>query len=170
MARWKLANAHYVNCQDSEWEYREVDRTTGRSIRKSFPVPRMLNPLDPADWNYSWGSGSDKDGEIVVCYAGKGESKDYVFTGDPTPDMIPVDDEAKEISASFTERWRYKPETDLPGQYSQSLVDKFQAEMSEIQAKPVQVEGLAELVAAITIGQKQTSELIEALVTRRRPA
>jgi len=151
MARWKLMNAHYLNTVDPvKWEYTEVDRTSGRPIRKQFTVPRLLDPKDPQDWTTRWGNKDNAEGEIIVCQPGKGEAHDIGFLGDPTPDMVPVDDEAKEISASFADHWRYKPDGESGG-YSQSLVDKFQSEMAETEAKPatVQVEGLADLVAAI---------------------
>ncbi len=154
MARWKLATAHYLNSPGTEWEYNEVNRTTGRPERRKFAVPRYLDPRDPTDWNNRWGSSSNEDGEIIVCMEGKGESRDYIFYGDPTPDMIPIDDEATAISASFAELWKYKPD-DLPGDYSQSLIDKFQEDMAEVSTKPVQVEGLNELVAAIGTLVKQ---------------
>ena len=62
--------------------------------------------------------------------------------------MIPIDDEAREISASYESHWRYKPETS-EGSFSQSLVDQFEEAMSNLETKPVEVPGLTELVAAI---------------------
>lgn len=168
MARWKLATGHYLNTNDTEWEYTENDRSTGRPIRRKFAVPRLLDPRDKADWNYTWGPSDNLEGEIIVCYAGRGEPKDYVFSGDPTPDMIPMDDEAKEISASFEHQWSYKPETDTPGQYSQALVDKFQMDMAEVQTKPVQIEGLDKLVAALAESNLQTQKLLQEAITTRR--
>lgn len=168
MARWKLATAHYINCLDgAEWEYSEVDRTTGRNIRKKFPVPRLLNPLDPSDWNNKWGSRDNEEGEVIVCLEGKGEPRDYTFLGDPTPDMIPLDDEARAISADFADRWSFKPATGEPGNFSQSLVDKFQSEMADIKSKPVEIPGLTDLVSAITTSNKQNSELMAELIKRR---
>lgn len=167
MARWKLATGHYLNTRDTEWEYSERDRATGRPIRKKFIVPRYLDPRDPSDWNYTWGPKDALEGNIIVCFEGKGEAADIVFYGDPTPDMIPMDDEAKEISAEFTGRWSYKPDTDLPGQFSQSLVDKFQFEMSQAEAKPVQIEGLDKLMAALVESNLQTQNLLKEALVRR---
>lgn len=150
MARWKLMVSHYLNVDGEEWEYIEQDRTTKRPKRVKFKVPRLLDPNDPACWTQTWGSKGDEDGEIIVCFPGKGESSDLVFYGEPTPDMSPVDSEAKEISASYEARWSFRPE-DSAGQYSQSLVDKFQTQLAQAQAKPqtVEVAGLADLVAQI---------------------
>jgi hypothetical protein len=160
MARWKLMTAHYLNVPNEDWEYTENDRTTGRPKRVKFPVPRLLDPRDPACWTNRWGNKDNEDGEIIVCHEGKGDAKDMVFIGDPTPDMMPIDDEAKALSASFEKRWAYKPETDV-GDYSQSLVDKFQVELAEAQARPVEVPGLAELTGAIGKLVEQNAKVIE---------
>jgi len=163
MARWKLACAHYLNVgSDSEWEYVESSGgKKGKQNRKRFIVPRFVDPRDPSDWTRSWGRDADADGEVVVCYEGKGDSTDIVFQGDPTPDMIPVDDEARAISTSFEERWRYKPEGAELG-YSQSLIDEFQKEMAESTARPVEIPGLQDLAAAVAQMAQQNAELIKA--------
>jgi len=160
MARWKLMCSHYLNVPGEEWEYQETDRNTGRPIRRKFPVPRLLDIGDPSCWTNSWGNKDNADGEVIVCHEGKGESRDIVFYGDPTPDMVPVDDEAKEISASFEARWKVKPEG-MAGDFSQSLVDRFQIEMAEIKSKPAEVPGLADLVGAI-------KQLVETQAPARR--
>src|SRR6266702_3700395 len=134
MARWKLATAHYLNCPDTEWEHNETDLITGKALRKRYVVPKYLNPVDPGDCN--------RDGDCVVCYEGKGLPRDHVFLGDPTPDMIPLDEEAENISATYQERWAYKPDT-TEANFSQSIIDRWNAK-----PEPVQVEGLPELVAA----------------------
>jgi len=97
MARWKLKTPHYLMVPNTRWEYVENSRVNGRPERKLFDVPRYLHPEDPQDWNWKY----DRDsGDIIVCYEGKGDpsGKDLVFTGNPTPDMEPLDEEAKEIT------------------------------------------------------------------------
>lgn len=104
MARWKLTQPHYLAGTGTKWEYTENSRTNGKPIRKQYDVPQYLNPEDPSDWNYVEmidQRGRATEGGIVVCYEGKGEAKDIIFTGKPTPDMIPLDDEAKAISAKL---------------------------------------------------------------------
>lgn len=165
MARWKLATAHYLLVEGSEWEYVENDRTTGRPIRKKFPVPRYLDPKDPVDWTNSWGQKDAADGEVIVCREGKGEKRDIVFHSDPTPDMVPLDDEAREESASWESRWAYKPDDPNASGFNQSLVDKFMMEQAE--AKPVEVSGLNDLVAAMAEQTKLMGKMFEA--TLRRP-
>lgn len=169
MARWKLATPHYLNVVERNvWEYQEVDRNTGRPVRRHFVVPRYLDPKDPTDWTNVWGSKDNSDGEVVVCLPGKGVDRDIEFLGDPTPDMIPVDDEAKEISASFEDVWQFRPETDMPGDFSQSIVDKFQSQMAEASSKPVEIPGLSDLVAVIAAQTKQQGELIASLADPKR--
>lgn len=173
MARWKLSCPHYINTPGTEWEYQETDRKTGRPIRKKFPVPQLLDPADPTCWTNRWGSADNADGEIIVCHEGKGESSDQIFLGDPSPDMIPVDDEAKAISASFAKVWQHRPEEAQPNSFSQSLVDRFQIQMAEAQqnaAKPL--EGMETLLGAMTKMMDQNAQLIAALGNRaieRRP-
>jgi hypothetical protein len=109
MARWVLHEAHYLKVPGTYWEQKETDRNTGRVKVKQYPVPLYLNPTDPVDWNYkpeggghvTTGGNSFNEGVIIVCHAGKGEPRDIIFEGDPTPGMEPIDDEAKEISAKF---------------------------------------------------------------------
>jgi hypothetical protein len=108
-----------------------------------------------------------EEGEIVVCWKDKGDPRDIVFFGDPTPDMEPLDDEAKEVSATFEEAWKRAPDDIQFDDYSQSLLYRIQAESAEAAAKPVQIEGLPELVAAMAAQQAQTQELLKSLVTRR---
>ena len=171
MARWKLSTAHYINTlvdgSPCEWEYTENDRQTGRLKRRKYSVPQYLDPRDPADWNYKWGANDDVEGEIIVCYKGKGNDKDIPFSGDPTPDMIPIDDEAKAISASFENLWRYKPDAEDPGQYSQSLIDNLQEQMSEATSRPVEIPGLTDLVAILAKSVEQNQQLISTLTVRK---
>lgn len=167
MARWKLSTPHYLMlAEPAEWEYTENDRKTGKVKRKKFLIPSYLDPRDPGDWNYKWGANDDADGEIIVC-RGDPQDRDIEFVGDPTPDMIPIDDEAKAISASFEERWRYKPETENPGEYSQSLIDTMQAQIAESSSKPAQIEGMSELLAVMAKNAEQNGEIIRSLAPRR---
>jgi hypothetical protein len=159
MARWKLMTAHYLNVPGEQWEYQETDRKTGRMLRTQMPVPRLLDPRDPSNWTNRWGNKDNEEGEIVVCLKGKGDTHDIVFEGDPTPDMIPVDEEAIAINASFAERWRYKPEA-ATDNFSQSLIDRIQMEMAP-KATPAPIEGLGELVTAIKALVESNVEVVK---------
>ncbi len=166
MARWKLMTAHYLSVPGEEWEYTENDRTTGRPKRMKFAVPRYLDIRDPSSWTHRWGNKDNEDGEIIVCWEGRGEAKDITFIGDPTPDMEPVDDEAREISEKFKVRWQMAPETGA-GDYSQSLIDRFQVDMAELRARPPEIPGLSDLTAAIGKMVEQNAELLKASSGRR---
>lgn len=159
MARWKLLIAHYLRVDDEKWEYKELDRNTGREKRMQIDVPRLLDPRDSGCWTNAWGNKDNQEGEVVVCHKGSGEPRDIVFYGDPTPDMVPVDDEAKEISASFAQHWSYKPDT-ADMSFSQSLVDKFQFEMASAIAKPAEVPGLTALTEMIGKLVVQNQEIV----------
>jgi hypothetical protein len=167
MARWKIMVPHYLNVPGEQWEYVENDRKTGRPKRHKFNVPRLLDPGDPTCWTNRWGNKDDAEGEVIVCHEGTGNESDIIFIGDPTPDMVPVDDEAKEISAKFTERWAYKPENAV-NSFSQSMVDKFQIEQAAVQTKAPAVEGLSELTAVLGNLVKQNQEILAQATAARR--
>lgn len=106
--RWRLTEPHYLvvpTLPDGtrvEWEHRETARESGRAIRKLYPVPMLLDPKDPADFNYP--------GEIIVCQDVEGarmQRQDYIFEGNPTPGMEPLNDEAEAITASLRQRWEH---------------------------------------------------------------
>ena len=168
MARWKLMQPHYLVVDGEEWEYKETDRRTGKEKKVRIPVPKLLDPRDPSHWTKRWGFKDNQEGEIIVCMPGKGEADDEVFHGDPTPDMIPVDEEAEKISASFSGRWAYKPDV-ASMDYSQSLVDKFQTEMAELKAKVTPTDnGLGELTKALVTLVEQNKAMMESLATSAR--
>lgn len=164
MARWRLAAPHYLTVPGNEWEYKETDRQTNKPKRVTFPVPMLLNPDDPSDWNYKHGA---DQGEVIVTDGKNAQPKDIVFKGEPTPDMVPLDDEAKAISAKLEAKWKH-PIDSLPGTYGEALLDQLQKEVAEVQAtaKTAPVEGMTELLAAMTAMMKQNQELLAALVAK----
>jgi len=160
MARWKLTAPHYLNVPGTEFEYKEVSRETGKQAIKKFPVPLLLNPEDPGDNNYP--------GETIVCHAGKGQREanqiirntDLVFAGPPTPEMEPLDDEARKISDNLRPGWSHPIES-LPGTFDQSLINRFEREMqtlSEAQTQAVTKDELAELKAQIAALTKKLAD------------
>lgn len=137
MARWKLMTPHYLNVKELDGEpvefiYQEQDLTTMRNRRKSFKVPLLLDPKDPSYVN-------DPNYGIVVSDGKNAMLRDYIFLGDPTPDMEPLDDEAREISDRFKEKW-INPIDSLPGNgdYSQSLIAVFEKQMNALAAQAQQ--------------------------------
>lgn len=104
--RWRLMSAHYLNVPELpdgtrvEWEHKETNMMNGRSVRKLYGVPILLNPNDAADCNYP--------GELIVASFVEGARipvRDYIFIGDPTPEMEPINEEAQEITDRFREKW-----------------------------------------------------------------
>ena len=98
MARWKLNSKHYLPVPGTEFDYKETDDDTGKQARKVFPVPLFLDPDSPSDRNYP--------GEIIVAHAdGAYQRKDIIFTGPPTPEMEPLDEEAEAITEAMRVGW-----------------------------------------------------------------
>lgn len=150
MARWRLMTGHYLNVvSDDEpivWEHKETDRNTGKTARKAFPVPLLMDPNDPADHNYP--------GEIIVTNAkDPAFRKDIVFLGDPTPDMMPLDQEAEEISESLASQWKHPIES-LPGTIEPDELTKSM------------MEAFAKATGAVSTGNADSARLasLEALV------
>ena len=166
MARWKLATSHYLNTvKPVKWRYQETDRSTGENLEKEFIVPRFLDINDPRCWSNRLVAGAQiggsatnmgAEGEIIVCQPGKGLPGDIEFLGDPTPDMIPMDEESEAISETFKDHWSYKPDGDEPN-YSQSIVDRHGE--AEHNAK-VEVAGLEQLVAAMDAQSRLMADML----------
>jgi hypothetical protein len=131
MARWKLMDAHYLAVPETEWEYRETNRETGRQARKVYEVPLHLDPKNQADWNYP------ADEAIIVSnkYDPK-HPRDHVFRGTPTPDMEPLDDEAQAISDAERKNWIHPIEA-LNMTYSESRLSEFERGIAELLSKGV---------------------------------
>lgn len=129
MARWRLTDAHYLAVPGIEWEYRETNRETGRQARKVYDVPIHLDPKNQADWNYP------SDEAIIVSNRfDAAHPRDHVFIGPPTPDMEPLDDEAKKISDRERPKWVHPIES-LNMTYSESMLSNFERQIAEIVAK-----------------------------------
>lgn len=101
---------HYLNVHELpdgtriEWEHKETDRTTGKAVRKLYPVGCMLDPRDSSDCNYP--------GEIIVSTEpSRAYPRDIIFAGNPTPDMEALNDEAETISAAMRPRWEHPIDT-----------------------------------------------------------
>ena len=164
MARWRLTASHYINVPGTEWEYKEVDRKTGKQKTRKFPVPQLLNPDDPSDWNYRH---NQDEGEIIVCHDGKGEPRDIVFLGDPTPDMIPLDAEAKELTAAMAPKWNRPFEKIEGNSYADDILDDLTKQVADVRASQTtggMPKGLEELLTAMGAMMKQNQEIMTQLV------
>lgn len=166
MARWRLTAAHYLNVKGTQWEYIEVNRTSGKQERKIFDVPVHLDPNEPSDWNVRY----NKDEGDVVVSDGKGnQPKDIIFSGPPTPDMDPLDDAARKITDSLRSSWKHPIES-LPGTYSQSLIDQFTFEIAKVQSTANRpTEGISDLLTAMTAMMKQNQDMMMLLASAVKP-
>lgn len=167
MARWRLAAPHYLNVEGNVWEYKEVDRTTGRQKTTKFPVPTHLDPDQPTDWNYIYGK---DQGEIIVSNKPSDNTKDIIFIGKPTPDMVPLDDEAKAITAKMAPLWKHPIES-LSTTYADAMLKDLSEQLSEVRTKTTAapVEGMAELLTAMTAMMKQNQEILAQLAQSVKP-
>ena len=129
MARWRLMAKHYINAtrhgEKTQWMREETNRDTGRVARTLFNVPTYLDPDDPRDQNYP--------GEIIVAYEKGARPQDLVFTGEPTPDMEPVDEEAQKISDDTRPKWKHPIDSLSPtgGNYSEALLALLSKQLEE---------------------------------------
>ncbi len=124
MARWKLTEAHYLNghppdLDETEWEYKEIDRLSGREKRKRFKVPFYF-----------------EEG-VNVCYPDQGQDGDFVIDADtiPTAAMTPLDAEAKRISKDHEHEWIH-PIDSLPGQgLSDAILTSLEKQIAALATK-----------------------------------
>lgn len=161
--RWRLMTAHYLKVPGTEWEYKEADRTTGKQARRVFEVPVLLDPHDSNDCNYP--------GECIVTHAVdgvRGQSRDIVFIGDPTPDMEPMNDAAQAITDALAPKWVHPIESltgnGLSGDFASQLLADLQAQLSEAMTKS---GGLPQAQAASGVSQAEFDALKAELATMR---
>jgi len=179
MARWRLTDAHYLNVPGTEWEYKETDRETNRQARKVYEIPLYLNPKDRADWNYP-----GEEAIIVSSRYDPSYRRDIVFVGPPTPDMEPIDEEAKEISQGFIDRGAWQHPIDAINMtYSQSVLSDFERQLAQVLANVakqpsaptatnlslggVSQEAFEKLQSQVATLMERNAQLEEALVDKK---
>lgn len=158
--RWRLMAPHYLNVPvlpDGtviEWEHKETSRENGRAVRKLFPVPMLLNPEDPGDFNYP--------GEIIVSQPVDGATplrQDYVFVGTPTRDMEPMN-EAAEVISDHHRAWWTNPIETLPA--NGGMNSQEQAFMATMMAEFAKNVGASQVPNTV-VPREQYDELKERL-------
>ena len=171
MARWKLTEPHYLQVEGIKWEYSEVDRVTGRPKRTQFPVPLHLDPNVESDWTHKWDAWS---GDIIISNGSGADPKDLIFTGPVTPGMLPLDDEAKAITAkSAKDKW--KPTVDLSPEaqnesYTNQLLSGFIDQMTQLQTstqQAPQAAGMGDFMAAMTKMMAQQTDILAAIAAKQ---
>ncbi len=166
MARWKLTEPHYLSVPSERWEHTTTDSRTGKPVRKMYKVPKHLDPRLEDDWNYR-PENNNMDGEIIVCWEGKGLSRDIIFEGNPTPGMLPIDDEAKEVSGKFS--WTPTQGIDEDSQrqsFYSRLGDTLIEQMSELKVarelSPVN-SGMEKFMETMLVMMQQNQQILAAL-------
>lgn len=167
MARWKLTEKHYLNVPGTRWEFQTVDRMTGRPQRKVYEVPLFLDPENEQDW--TWKDGFD--GAVIVCHEGKGEPRDLVFVGDPTPGMLPLDDEATAITAKFS--WTPTAgldEDSKSNSYQNQLLMGMIDQMAELQTKATaapMAAGMEQFLTMMTQMMEKQTQILAAIADKQ---
>lgn len=172
MARWKLTEPHYLAVEGIKWEYSEVDRVTGRPKRTQFPVPIHLDPNIESDWTHRYDAWS---GDIIVSNGNASDPKDLIYKGPVTPGMLPMDDEAKAITAKAAkDKWSPTQGLDTESQnesYTNKLLSGFIDQMTQVQTnvqQAPQIAGLEEMLKTMTAVMAQQTELLAKLANPAR--
>lgn len=172
--RWRLTSAHYLKVPvlpdgtRIEWEHKETARETGRTVRKLYAVPMLLDPKDSADCNYP--------GEIIVTHDVEGSRtfpRDYIFEGEPTQEMEPLNAEAEAVTESLRDKWIH-PIDSLPANGGMNAGEQaFMAKMMEAFAKEI---GASMPKANAAIADDETAQLrdrvakLEAFIAEQQKA
>lgn len=103
-------------------------------------------------------------GKVIVSDGVNPGANDIIFVGDPTPNMLPLDDHAREVSASFADRWK-APNENSNRTHSQSLLDDLERQMQLIERKQQQAQqapmaGMDQLLTAITQMMQQNQQIM----------
>lgn len=152
--------SHYLNVEGTKWEYSEVDRRTGRPKRTQFPVPRLLDINDPTDWTDA--PFKFEDGVINVSDGKDNDPNDIIFSGDPTPDMLPLDDAAKAISAKHIAKWNAPKEGDRG--FTENLLDELTIKLQGAKSNATSpVEGFTEILGAMQKMMEQNQQMLQLL-------
>src|SRR6266849_5825322 len=165
MPRWKLTAKHYLHAlqsgQPSEWQREENNVQSGRAFRKTYPVPMFIDPDDPHCINRHLGycviatEGSDQPGDLIVS------------NFKPTPDMEPLDEEARQLSEVERPHWINPIDGLSPTMgedFANQLLAALQQQMNKVGGiSPTQLGVNSELSSLVAAQQKQIDALIHAL-------
>lgn len=166
MARWRVTAKHYINAkqfgEDTQWMREETNRDTGRAFRRFFTVPLLIDPEDPICINKNVGF-------CVVATEGSEMPGDIIILGPPTPDMEPLDDDAKAITKAESVKWK-DPINSLPisigddfgNQLLAMLTSQFNtvANQSNTSLKGANPDQIAKLEAMLLAQQEQIAKLL----------
>lgn len=171
MARWRVTAKHYLLArqfgEETTWVREETNRDTGRAFRRTFAVPLYIDPEDPICINRNIGY-------CVVATEGSEMPGDITLLSPCTPDMEPLDDDAKRITAEESKKWK-DPINSLPisigDDFGNQLLAMLTAQFNNVSNAPsVSLKGastseLDELKAMLAAQQEQIAKLIGATST-----
>ena len=178
MARWKLTEPHYLTVDGTKWEYTETDRITGRPKRTQFPVPLYLDPMSLDDLK-QYGQldpfmGENADPCIVVITDDDSRKnvRDVLIQSGVTPGMLPIDEEAKQITAEKSKGlWDptrgIDPESQnesFSNRMLSGLIDKMTEARESTQAQAV--PGMSEMMATFAKMMQQQTEILATLAAK----
>lgn len=168
MARWRVTAKHYLNArqfgEDTTWVREETNRDTGRSFRRTFQVPLLIDPEDPICINKNVGY-------CVVATEGSEMPGDITLLSPCTPDMEPMDDDARQITAAESKKWK-DPINGLPihvgEDFGNQLLAMLTAQFNSVNvgdSKSVSLKGasndeVAQLKAMLAQQQEQINQLL----------
>lgn len=166
MARWRVTAKHYINAkqfgEDTTWVREETNRDTGRAFRRTFVVPLYIDPEDPICINKN-------TGYCVVATDGAEMPGDIIILGPPTPDMEPLDDDARAITKAESVKWK-DPINSLPisigDDFGNQLLAMLTSQFNSVAAQPnTSLKGagpseIDELKKMLVAQQEQIAKLI----------
>ncbi len=173
MARWRVTAKHYLLARQfgepTQWVREETNRDTGRAFRRTFDVPLYIDPEDPVCINKNLGI-------CVVATEGSEMPGDIILLSPCTPDMEPMDDEARKITAEESKKWK-DPINSLPvaigEDFGQQLLAMLTAQFNTVANQPVgsmSLKGVAdpqieELKRMLAEQQEQIAKLLAPTMT-----
>jgi hypothetical protein len=167
MARWRVTAKHYLLArqfgEDTTWVREETNRDTGRAFRRTFPVPLYIDPEDPICINKNLGY-------CVVATEGSEMPGDITLLSPCTPDMEPLDEDAKRITAEESKKWK-DPINSLPinigEDFGNQLLTMLTAQFNNVANAPgsVSLKGASnseidELKQMLAAQQEQIAKLL----------
>lgn len=166
MARWRVTAKHYLLArqfgEDTTWVREETNRDTGRAFRRTFAVPLYIDPEDPICINRNTGF-------CVVATEGSEMPGDITLLSPCTPDMEPLDDDARRITAEESKKWK-DPINSLPisigDDFGNQLLAMLTSQFNNVANAPgVSLKGasnseIEELKAMLVAQQEQIAKLL----------
>lgn len=128
--RWRLQEPHYLNVPGTEWDHKEMNQATRKQVTKHHPVPLLLDPKEPTDWNYPE--------EIIVAHEVEGLRnipRDIIFVGPPTLSMEPLNDAAMKLSNEVASKSKHPIESLPANGFTEDLLATFTRQLEAVVQK-----------------------------------